>query len=306
MNKRDPEYDRFGPWVIEISDEDPPPPIFLPYLTREETPLLSVKIPRKIERRNANPGMNLYDYLVTLYEEDVVILQRVEADVLSHNFYYRDVKYLRQHESLLKGILHLAMGEKSFDLPFNTVSAGLMLKVRDLIRSRYVDGYARVEMAEDVPLAEDELSFFFTHLLEEQKARNPQIQVLASQVDTAIATHETKAWRRVLLGMIRKTLLESLHLTNGRELKIISREKIYKYQWQTIHGKDICTIPIENITAVNWEADAQNTAVLNLHFETAGGTVSYAMMRDNGTLPSYEHFLAGIGQAEESKTSLQV
>ena len=22
MNQRDPEYDRFGPWVIEISDED--------------------------------------------------------------------------------------------------------------------------------------------------------------------------------------------------------------------------------------------------------------------------------------------
>ena len=42
MNQRDPEYDRFGPWVIEIGDEDPPPPLFVPHLTRSEAPLLGL------------------------------------------------------------------------------------------------------------------------------------------------------------------------------------------------------------------------------------------------------------------------
>ncbi len=37
-----PEYDRFGPWIIEISALDPPPPLFQPYLTRQETPLLDI------------------------------------------------------------------------------------------------------------------------------------------------------------------------------------------------------------------------------------------------------------------------
>ena len=57
MTMRDPEYDRFGPWIIEISEADPPPPLFRPYLTREETVLLSIKIPRKIDRRDAPPAL---------------------------------------------------------------------------------------------------------------------------------------------------------------------------------------------------------------------------------------------------------
>jgi len=57
------EYNRFGPWVIEISEEDPPSPFFIPYLSRTEPALLSIKIPRKIDRRSAQAGMNLYDYL---------------------------------------------------------------------------------------------------------------------------------------------------------------------------------------------------------------------------------------------------
>ena len=55
MTGRDAEYDRFGPWVVEIGDEDPPPPLFLPHLTRTEQALLSVKIPRKVARRRGTP-----------------------------------------------------------------------------------------------------------------------------------------------------------------------------------------------------------------------------------------------------------
>ncbi|RKX93863.1 MAG: hypothetical protein DRP59_01775 [Spirochaetes bacterium] len=59
------EYDRFGPCIVEISEEDPFPPLFLPYLKGDESSLFSIKIPRREERRNLEPGMNLYDYVLS-------------------------------------------------------------------------------------------------------------------------------------------------------------------------------------------------------------------------------------------------
>ncbi len=159
---RDPEYDRFGPWIIEISETDPAPPLFLPYLTRGDTALLSIKIPRKIERRVANPGMNLYDYMVTLYEEDLVILQRIGDDVRPHTFFYRDVQYLCQGESLLKGSLRLAMTESVFDLPHNTVSAGIIGRLVDLIRERYCGEADHPAPIDEPDVQEADLTYFFS------------------------------------------------------------------------------------------------------------------------------------------------
>ena len=63
---RDPEYDRFGPWIYEISEEDPVPPLFIDHIPTDKIPLMSIKIPRKIDRSEARPGWNLYDYVMNM------------------------------------------------------------------------------------------------------------------------------------------------------------------------------------------------------------------------------------------------
>lgn len=291
---RDPEYDRFGPWVIEISEEDPPPPLFLPYLTREETPLLSIKIPRKIERRDASPGMNLYDYMVTLYEDDLVILQRVDNDVRSFVFLYRDVKYIRLEEDLLKGSLFLAMPDELFMLPFNTVSRDVIRPLVDLIRQRYSDGAGQAPIGEENAVVQGELSYYFTRLLAKELAQNPQICSLAVQANTAVGSYESGTFRKLMFGMISKTLLESIHLGDGREMKIISRGKTFKYKWQTAHATETTFVPTANISGITWQADPGNEAVVTLTLDTPGGSVSYAFMHDNPSLPSYERYLTAV------------
>ena len=301
MTERDPEYDRFGPWILEISDEDPPPPLFLPYLTRTDRALLNIKIPRKIERRLASPGMNLYDYMVSLYEEDLLILQRVQNDVRSRTFFYRDVQYMNLSENLLRGNLHLGIPGSSYDLPFNTVSGEIMGRLVDLIRERYAPRDAHTALNEAFDIQEGELSYYFDGLLTRKKEKNPNNQVLASQSDATVGSSETSTIRRMVFGIISKLLLESLHLSDGRELEIISRSQKYKYSWQTVYGKDTCYMPLSNISAVSWEEDAQNTAVLNLNLKTSGGTVSYAFVRDNPSIRPYAHFLSSLtGSATET------
>lgn len=66
MDARTLELDHFGPWVLEITTSDPPPSIFEPYLVRDEEPHFAIKVPRRIERREARPGMDLHYYLVSL------------------------------------------------------------------------------------------------------------------------------------------------------------------------------------------------------------------------------------------------
>ena len=232
MTMRDAEYDRFGPWIIEISEADPPPPLFQPYLTREETPLLSIKIPRKIERRAARPGMNLYDYMITLYQEDMVILERVGNDVESEVLFYRDIQYIRCGEHLLHGNLYLSTTGRSYDLPFNTVSSAIMQRMINLIRRGYAAD-ARPSPTIDVfDIPEDDFSFYFTGLLEKQKIHHPEFQLLAAQTETPIRSYETGTFRKLLYNIIDKRLLESLHLSDGREFKIITRGKTYKYKGQ--------------------------------------------------------------------------
>ena len=299
---RDPEYDRFGPWAIEISEVDPPPPLFLPYLTRADSPLISIKIPRNIERRNAQPGMNLYDYLITLYENDLVILERVDDAVKLHTFYYRDIQYLRIGEHLLRGRLLLVMTEISFDLPYNTVSSAVMKRLFDQIRKRCNVRAWQGVLTEDSEIAQYDLSYFFSRLLVDQKVLHPEIYALASQREEDVGFYETTALRKLLFGVIGRKLLESLHLSDGRELKIISRGRTYKHRGQNIYGSDTCTIPISNLTGVTWEPVAQNSAVTNLILQTAGGPVSFTFTSDNPSIPAYARILTEMMSPQEEPT----
>jgi len=293
MTERNLEYDRFGPWVTEISDEDPTPPLFVPYITRPGPALLSIKIPRKIERRQAHAGMDLYDFMVSFYEDDIVILQRVEHEVQPEVVRYSDVQLLRLSEDLLRGNLHLGLTGRSFDLPYNTVSGQTMRRVVDLVRQRYDPGRDPVRVP-PTDVVEDGLSFYFQRLLEHEEQQGSGMRLIAAQAEATLKEHESNALRRLLFGILSKRLLEALHLSDGRELKIIGRGRTYAYRWQATYGTDICYIPTANITAVSWDEGATDAATTSLTLRTASGDQVWAFNRDNPSLDSYRTFLATL------------
>ena len=290
---RDPEYDRFGPWAVEISEADPPPPLFLPYLTRDEIPLLAIKIPRNIERRKARAGMNLYDYMVSLYTDNLVILQRVEDDVRRQTFSYRDIQALRYAEDLLKGNVVLFLQSQTNDLPFNTVSKTLMQRMVDLIRGRYAENISSMLLVEDPVASQQDLSFFFRNLLAVELARTPALHFMAAQADTPVGAHESGV-RKLLFGTLGKTLLESMHLYDGRELQIIDRGQDFKYAWQSVYGRRETYIPWTNISGVAWTPDPRNAAIVNLNLEIVGDPLTFALLRDKSCIPTYAQILSTV------------
>jgi hypothetical protein len=278
---RDREYDRFGPWALEISDEDPAPPLFERHLARAHEALISIKIPRKIARRDAHPGMDLYDFVISLYEEDLVILERVASEVRSRTIAYRDVKHLRVREDLLRGRLFLGVPGSPYELPYNTVSNEVMARVSDIIRARYRDSASEPAVALPTTAEPAELSFYFERMLKEQRRQGSDQQVLAAQPDLGLGDLETSAMRKVLFGIVDKRLLESAHLSDGHELRVIDRGRPFAYRWQTTYGRRETLIPLANISEVRWDDADKRSATLTV--ATAGGENSWAFARDTDT-----------------------
>jgi hypothetical protein len=294
---RDPEYDRFGPWILEITNSDPAPPLFVPHLSREETPLLSIKIPRNIDRRNAAPGMNLYDYVVNLYTGDILILERTGIggdSVKSYNFQYEAISFLDCSEELLSGILNLYMPEKHFKLPFNTVSSDIIQQLINIIREKYIDSVRNNSIIDHVEFTDKNLSFFFTGLLADERKYNPDNKVLASQTETKLISQKLSKFKNLFYRIVDKRLLESLHLSDGRELKIISRVKNFKYRGQAIYGKKVYYIPVKKIIGFDWKDNLKNPGVIDLSLTISGGKITFSFMQEN---PSAEMYIKSLNTA---------
>lgn len=292
MSQRDPEYDRFGPWVVEISDEDPVPPLFQPHLTRTETPLLSIKIPRRISRREAHAGMDLYDYLVSLYEEDLIVLERIGHEVESRTIRYRDVHHLSIRDELLRGIVHMGVPDGRYDLPYNAVSGEIMRRLAGIIRERHLSEPASASV-ETESVETTELSFYFERLLREEQEGESGMVPVAAQTDTPMGALEASVLRRFLFGVMDKRLMESLHLSDGRELRILDRGRDYAYRWHSVYGRRETWIPLANITAVEWDwgPDDADAAPVTVTVRTAAGDLPWTFTPNNPTLGHYRRFL---------------
>ena len=303
MDAQREEYDRFGPWAIEISDEDPPPPLFVPYLTRAEPTLLSIKIPRGIERRDARPGMDLYDYLVCLYEDALLVLRRVGREVRSETCRYQDVQRLGVARDLLRGNIHLGLPGRPCDLPYNTVSDDLMFRLVALVRQHYSRQDREAPRGRELEVRAGELSFYFERLLATQRQQGTGMRLLAAQGTAPVCDPRMPAARRLLFRIASRRLLESMHLTDGRELMIVGRGPAYAYRWQAAYGTDTSYIPIANLRSVAWQEDAGNAAI-NLILRTGAGSSVHVFAHDNPSIESYAAFLSALPDvAQETKVS---
>ncbi len=70
------EYDRFGPWVDEVTRIEEVPRLYRDYPIDFSVERLVLKVPRNITRRNATPEMDLYDHLIMVGQDRLTVLSR--------------------------------------------------------------------------------------------------------------------------------------------------------------------------------------------------------------------------------------
>jgi hypothetical protein len=276
--------------VLEVASSDPPPSIFLPYLAHGDEPLLAIKVPRRIERREARPGMDLYDYLVCLYAEGIEVMQRDGRAVRRWSCGYRDIGYLAVTRTLLRGILHLATPAGSCDVPFNTTGDGPVQHAITLIRDRFDGPRSGIELPPEAVVGAS-LSFGFEHLLADVRRAQPAMRPVAIQGTVRLGRQRTGA-RRYLARATGKRLLESVHCTDGRELLILDRGQTFAYRWESIYGSVTTHLPLAAIRGVDRQDEAE---VMTSTIKTDGGAVTHAFEHDHPDVDAYHDFLARSG-----------
>ncbi len=131
------EYDAFGPWIYEIDEEHEIPRFYRSYVDENDGAVFRLKVPKKIERRDANPDMNLYDYLFNVYEDRLEVMQIVGEDMKLHRIDFDKVSAVSAFRELLLGRLTIFFDNDSFTFEYNAVSQDTVMKVVDCIRRGY-------------------------------------------------------------------------------------------------------------------------------------------------------------------------
>ncbi len=289
---RNKEYDSFGPWIYEISEEYPLPEQFKQYIRTNEEALFSIKIPRKIERKKAHPGMPLYDYVVNLYKDDIHILKREDDGIIGASYLYKSIECIQNRENLLNGNLRIIMSDIVYDLPYNTVSVNIILSMVEIIRQKYTD-IASFPMSENsiVDISKRNLSFYFNGVVNDKRNRNPEFKILVYQEESSVGFWETGFIRKLQHRVFGKKLLESLHLSDGRELIILSRGLPFRRRGQAVYGKETFYVPIRKIRNILWEDDQRNLTISNMTLLTSNNRHHIVFKRENSSIRSYVGFL---------------
>lgn len=234
------EYEAFGPWIYKIDAEHEIPKIFLSHVDEDDGALFRFKMPRTdIVRRNARPGMDLYDYLVSVYEDRMLMLQREATGVWEKTIRFQNVRAVSIFGELLSGRLTLYHKEEPLFLNYSTVSDEIMMETAAVIRKGYASkafplgGAALDEAAFARTLKEG----VFVKLWEDLKAAGEHFQAAALQ-HTLYLTPPGEA-----SGQEAEKIPGSLHLVNERELVIAELNETRGYCYTCI--------PLQCITSIS-------------------------------------------------------
>lgn len=133
------EYNAFGPWVTPVRSAADVPPVFAGSAIDFGASIHVLKFPRPESRRDLRAGMDLYNYLLVLSADSLVVLERRGSDVVTGTFELAQLASLSSGANLLDGWLTLSFttGE-SYALPYNGSSSDVIAKLVDAIRGLVV------------------------------------------------------------------------------------------------------------------------------------------------------------------------
>lgn len=279
----DPEYHAFGPWIIEINDKYPLPPLFLPYYKESKDCLLLIKIPRNIDRKDAKPGMDLYDYVIGMYEDHIYLLQRRDKLVEEDRISYADIEGIEDSRELLKGMLTIFLKGGKVVIPYNTVSGNTVSRLIKIIRDRYAqkafdvagNGYSAENLNVDI---------LYVNLLREMKSIDEKLQVGAVQPTITPALHKGTFLQRIL-GIVKgEKLLNTVHLINNRELISICRINLFKKWMESSYGYVVRYLPVERLGSITMKDYEKFSGLKELNLELNERVFKYYFEEDNKKL----------------------
>lgn len=278
---RNKEYDAFGPWILEINQEHTLPPLFVDYFTENDDYLMCIKIPRDIERRNAKPGMNLYDYVIALYDDHLYVLKRVADHVTSLTVHYNEIEGIKDYRNLLAGELTLLLINDNVSIRYNTVSSDIIDKMTSLIRKRYVSKERTFDTSNTIfeENIRKNTEKYYLHLVKLLKKQDELIHFIGLQSPHKLEYKQL--YNKLSFKWINSQLQSSVFLSNQKEVIILQRGKPFKFFREADYSYSLTYIPYENIMMVQQVDNKFSSELENLTINTKKHTFNYFFKLDN-------------------------
>jgi len=295
---REAEYKAFGPWIIEITDQYPLPPLFIPYYKEDGINLMRIKIPRDIERRNANPDMDLYDYVIGLYEDHIYILERLEKDVKETKVFYDEIEGLENYTDILIGKFTIFLNDRKVIIPYNAVSKKIINSMIKIIRDRYTGkSYQKLQSPYDYDYDKEKIIIketLFINLLDEMRADNEKFDLAVIQPAVRLQKIRERKRLKALQFLFRKKLLVTLHLASNSEILVISRGTPFKTRADDMYSRSYLYIPIEKLQSIILEKDDEFDNLQRFYLKTNKHTFMFYFDESNEASIDYYRNLSSM------------
>ena len=276
------EYDAFGPWIYKITEKNPMPSLFFPYYKENNNYLILIKIPRDIERRKAKPDMDLYDYVIGMYEDYGYILKRNGKEVEEVKFYYYEVESIENYRSLLLGKLTINLQNSTIIIPYNAVSIEIIFELVKIIRNKYKHTQNTYKSISVIDKNKNgEIDSLYESLIKQRSLHGDVFPIMVFQ--QTINLNNTK-----LFGLISsRSLLSTMHLLNDRELLVINRGTPIQYGKKVIHSYSFLYVPIEKIDDIKFEKYKEYGSIQTICIITKANTFKFYFDEKNSNLTDF-------------------
>jgi hypothetical protein len=230
------EYDRYGPWVLEVRSELELPKAFRGAWPELREYSLLLKVPRREERRDLRPGMDLYRAVLGLGGAGCILLSLDEAGVQRQTVAWSQVAAVRGYQNLLFGRWELLLADGgAISVNYNTVSGRVMDQATRVVRDHLPGDHAQAPAAGAAVTVEDH--FFRAELMDLQDERQDAVTVLFDRPGRRVRNERGR--RRLSTG--------AMVLDAGFELIIVDRAPVMRPRWSADYGHQRTFLPLAGI-----------------------------------------------------------
>ncbi len=227
MNALEKEYYDFGPWLIEIKQLEDIPQQYMP---KRATILggakCSFKVPIKKEWRNIHPGMLLYNTVIAIHDDKIIIYKAVDIGIEESIIDVKDIRYLVHSTDLLDSHIIIGTDVKLYDVDYNSVSQEISNRVIDKMRTSVFRESSKIHF-EDIKGIDGVESIVYNELMQ-RESDSETFKVLAFQPFVKLEKHNPTTAELLLQTHKKYDLQDAVLLTNGKELIVVNRNKEVK------------------------------------------------------------------------------
>ncbi len=246
--QRSPEYDAFGPWTYRVRTADEVPRLYRRHGIDPAAERLVLKVPRVIDRRDANPEMHLYDHLLVARAETLTVLSRRGDTYQTLDLPYGRIAAIHHSVSMLDGrlLVHdvggLERGGIAVAVQYNAVSRGVVEELVELLRAQALVARGPAEQPGRAPVPATRLADLgdvdagLVTAQMEIVERRPGLVLLGAHPRVVVPRRDVPL-RRLLDAMRPVTLHAALVCADAGTLEFVHRR-----EWFTSHPRPAWSI----------------------------------------------------------------